>query len=120
MRALTVTVYVLLGTLALVAGAVALVTPGVIIPEAASSGLAAHLTREEGATFVFIGLMFFWCLNNYEQRRPVHLAFLVFIVLFAGIHWHDYLWNPRDITGALINTIPVVLLAITTPFARSL
>ena len=118
MRALSVTVYVVFGTLALAAGIIALVMPGTIIPDAASSPLTAHLTREEGATFVFIGLMFFWCLSHYEQRRPVHLAFLTFIVLFAGIHWHDYLQNQRDIMSPLINTIPVLLLAITAPFAR--
>lgn len=118
MRALTVTVYALFGTLALAAGLVALITPGAIIPEAVSSGLAAHLTREEGATFVFIGLMFFWCLSHYDQRRPVHLAFLAFIVLFAGIHWHDYLRSRGDIIYPLVNTIPVLLLAVTAPFAR--
>jgi hypothetical protein len=42
----------------------------------------------------------------------------VFIVLFAGIHWHDYLQSQRDIMSPLINTIPVLLLAVTTPFAR--
>lgn len=118
MRTLTVAIYALFGTLALVAGLVALVTPSVIIPEASASSLTAHLTREEGATFVFIGLLFFWCLSHYEQRRPVHFAFLAFIVLFAGIHWHDYLQNQRDIMSPLINTIPVPLLAITTPFSR--
>jgi uncharacterized membrane protein len=118
MRALTVSVYALFGTLALVAGLMALVTPSVVISEASSSELIAHLTREEGAAFVFIGLMFLWCLSHYEQRRPVHLAFLVFIVLFAGIHWHDYLQNRRDVMSPVINTIPVLLLAITAPFAR--
>jgi uncharacterized membrane protein len=119
MRAFTITVYVLFGVLALVAGAVALVAPGVIIPDATSSPLIVHLTREEGAAFVFIGLMFFWCISHYEQRRPVHLAFLVFIVLFAGIHWHGYLQNQADIMSPVINTIPVLLLAITAPFARA-
>jgi hypothetical protein len=119
MRILTTAVYALFGTLALVAGVVALVTPSVIISEASSSPLVAHLTREEGASFVFIGLMFYWCLGHYEQRRGVHLAFLAFIILFAGIHWHDYLQNRRDIISPLIITIPVVLLAVTAPFARA-
>ena len=118
MRALTVTVYALFGTLALVAGVVALATPGVIVSEASASPLIAHLTREEGAAFVFIGLMFYWCLAHYEQRRPIHLAFLAFIILFAGIHWHDYLQSQRDIMSRVINTIPVLLLAVTSPFAR--
>lgn len=118
MRTFTTAVYTLFGMLALVAGIVALATPSVIIPDAASSGLTAHLTREEGATFVFIGLMFFWCISHYEERRPVHLAFLVFIVLFAGIHWHGYLQNRGDVMSPLINTIPVLLLAVTAPFTR--
>lgn len=118
MRTLTVTVYALFGTLALVAGLVALVAPGVIIPDAVSSPLTAHLVREQAAGFVFIGLMFFWCLTHFEQRRVVHWALLVFTVLFAGIHWRDYLSAQREIISPLINSIPVLLLAVTAPFAH--
>jgi uncharacterized membrane protein len=117
-RQLTVAIYALFGTLALIAGLVALVAPSAIVAEASPSSLISHLTREEGASFVFIGLMFFWCISHYEQRRPVHFAFLVFIVLFAGIHWHGYLQNQADIMSPIINTIPVLLLAVTAPFAR--
>lgn len=118
MRAFTVTVYVVLGTLALAAGIVALVAPGVIIPNAASSPLTAHLVREQAAGFVFIGLMFYWCLAHFEQRRIVHLALLLFTVLFAGIHFRDFLNTQRDILSPVINSIPVLLLALTAPFVR--
>jgi hypothetical protein len=67
---------------------------------------------------VFIGLMFFWCIRHYEQRRPVHMAFLVFIALFAGVHWRDYLVNRGNVTSPLVNSVPVALLVVTAPFKR--
>jgi len=112
MKTLTVIVYGLFGFLAIAAGLVAWVTAGEVTP------LTSHLTRELSSGFVFIGLMFFWCIRHYEQRRPVHLALLVFIVLFAGVHWQDYFGDRRDVVSPLLNSIPVVLLAITAPFKR--
>lgn len=119
MKGLTVGLYWLLGALALAAGIAVLVMPSMIVPPEQSSDLIRHLLREEAALFVFVGLMFFWCATHYEQRRPVHLALLVFIVLFAGVHWHDYFRSTGgDIASPLVNTIPVALLAITAPFGR--
>ncbi len=118
MTAFTKVVYALLGTLALTVGAVALVMPSVALPPDISMPIASHLVREEASAFVFIGLMFFWCLTHYEQRRPVHLALLVFNVLFAGVLWADHLTAQSGIADALINTIPVALIAVTAPFRR--
>jgi hypothetical protein len=119
MTTFTKIVYGVLGTLAVVAGAVALVMPSVALPPGMMTPLTVHLLREEASAFVFIGLMLFWCLTHYEQRRPVHLALVVFIVLFAGVHWHDYLDNyDGDLAGPLVNTIPVALLVATAPFKR--
>ena len=118
MRGFTVGVYALFGILALAAGLVAFVMPAVALPTGEMTPLTSHLTRELSSAFVFIGLMFFWCLRHYDQRRPVHLAFLVFITLFAGVHWQDYFGDRRDVTSPLVNSIPVALLAITAPFKR--
>jgi hypothetical protein len=118
MRAFTVAVYGLLGALAVAAGLVAFVMPAVALPPDEVTSLTSHLTRELSSAFVFIGLMFFWCIRHYEQRRPVHLAFLAFIVLFAGVHWLDYLGDRRDVMSPLLNSIPVALLAVTAPFGR--
>ena len=119
MKAFTIAVYGLFGTLAVAAGVIALVTPGVALPANGVNGLTSHLTRELSSAFVFIGLMFFWCLTHYQQRRPVHLALLVFITLFAGVHWNDYLQGRSEFMSPLINTIPVALIAITAPFGRT-
>ena len=116
MRAFTVTVYMLFGVLAVAAGAVAYVMPGVALPGGQLTPLTSHLTRELSSAFVFIGLMFFWCIAHYQQRRPVHMAFLVFIALFAGVHWYDYFGERRDVMSPLLNSIPVALLGITAPF----
>ena len=118
MKTFTVALYWLFAVLALAAGIAVLAMPSLLVPPQESSPLIRHLLREEAALFVFVGLMFIWCVTHYEQRRPVHLAALVFIVLFAGVHWIDYLDHGTDLAGPLVNTIPVVLLAITAPFGR--
>ena len=118
MKGFTVAVYALFGILAIAAGLVAFVSPAVALPADELTPLASHLTRELSSAFVFIGLMFFWCIRHYEQRRPVHMAFLVFITLFAGVHWLDYFGDRRDVMSPLLNSVPVALLAITAPFRR--
>lgn len=118
MKAFTVAVYALLGVLAIAAGLVAYVRPAIALPSTQVTGLTAHLTREVSSAFIFIGLMFFWCLRHYPQRRPVHLALLAFTVFFAGAHWPDSFSDRRELVSILINSVPVVLLAITAPFGR--
>jgi hypothetical protein len=119
MKTFTLGLYGLLGALSLAAGVAVLVMPSLLLSPADLTGLTRHLLQEEAALFVFVGLMFFWCMNHYDQRRPVHLAMLVFIVLFAGVHWNDYLGGDGgDLMSPLVNTIPVILLAITAPFKR--
>jgi hypothetical protein len=111
-------VYIVFGTLALLAGVVALLRPAIILPDVYSH-LAAHLIREEAACFIFVGLMFFWCFFHVDERRPVHLALLAFTAIFAGIHWADYLRDLRDLRSPLVNTLPVLILAVTAPWASN-
>ena len=98
MKAFTVGLYSVMGGLALAAGVAILVMPSLLLspaeydrPDAASApggGGAVCLPRSD----VFLVPL------HYDQRRPVHLALLVFIVLFAGVHWNDYLsseWRRR-------------------------
>jgi hypothetical protein len=108
-------VYALFGTLALLAGVAALLRPALVLPDVYSH-LTAHLVREEAACFVFVGLMFFWCLGHFDERRPVHLALLTFTVLFAGIHWADYVRDLRHVSSPLVNTAPVIILGVTAPW----
>jgi hypothetical protein len=115
MRTATRGMYVVFGTLALLAGAAALLQPTLILPDVHSQ-LAAHLIREEAACFIFVGLMFFWCFSHFDERRPVHLALLAFTAIFAGIHWADYLRDLRNLISPLVNTAPVLILAVTAPW----
>ena len=64
MKRFTVAVYALFGTLALAAGLIAFVMPGVALPADEMTPLTSHLTRELSSAFVFIGLMFFWCIRT--------------------------------------------------------
>jgi len=117
MRRFTVVVYAVFGTLALLLGVLALVAPARALPPEMYSPLAAHLLREQGAEGVFIGLMALWCATHYEQRRPVHNALLVFTLLFAAIHWAEYLQDRRSLLSPLVNSVPFLLFAATAPFA---
>ena len=115
MKHLTIGVYVLFGAASIIAGIAAILAPSLILPGSDRSRLSAHLIQEEGAAFVFLGLMFLWCLRHFDQRRPVHLALLLFTGLLAAIHWAGYLHEPGLVRSALVNTVPVLILAITAP-----
>ena len=117
MQTFTRFVYAVFGTAALAGGAGGLVRPGLLGPEVAESPLMQHLVREQAAGFIFIGLMFFWCLRHFDARRPVHLALLTFTVIFAGIHWAgSYGFAHPQVL--VVNTAPALLLAITAPWKK--
>ena len=117
MTAATRGTYAVFGTLALLAGIAALFRPTLVLPDVYSQ-LTVHLIREEAACFIFVGLMFFWCLFHFAERRPVHLALLAFTAIFAGIHWADYLRDLRHLSSPMVNTLPVIILAVTAPWAN--
>ena len=70
MKGFTVAVYAVFGVLALAAGLVAFVMPAVALPADQVTPLTSHLTRELSSAFVFIGLMFFWCIRHYRSGGP--------------------------------------------------
>lgn len=111
-------VYGVFGALAIGLGMLVLVDPARALPAEAVSPLTAHLIREQGAEGVFVGLMAVWCLFNFEQRRQVHLALLLFTALFAAIHWAEYLHARRHLASPLFNSVPFLALLATTPFTR--
>jgi hypothetical protein len=112
-------VYGLFGTLATALGLLVLLDPAVALPAEALSPLTVHLIREQGAEGVFIGLMAFWCLFHFEQRRPVHLALVLFTALFAAVHWVEYVHARRALMSPLVNSLPFLAFLLTTPFTRS-
>ena len=113
MQLATRAVYILFGTLAIIAGSVALLSPGLIVGPEDLTPLVSHLIQEQAAGFVFIGLMCFWCLRHYDERRPVHLGLVLFTGLFAAIHWAAYVRTERDIVSPIVNTVPLLVLALT-------
>jgi hypothetical protein len=118
MKPIALAVYALIGTVAVILGIAVLLEPALALPPDARSPLTAHLIREQGAEGVFIGLMAFWCLVHFEQRRPVHYALLLVAVLFASLHWEEYFANRRQLMSPLVNSLPLLLLGVTTPWAR--
>src|SRR5262245_3711129 len=99
MKSIALAAYALIGTLAMILGIAVLLDPALALPPDARAPLAAHLVREQGAEGVFIGLMAFWCLLHFDQRRPVHYALLLFAAIFASIHWAEYFAGRREIVS---------------------
>ena len=87
----------------------ALLVPGAIEEEATAASNMAHLLREQGAATVFLGLMSFWCIFNFDRRRTVHLFLTLFTLLIAGIHWFDYLAGRRPLLSGLLNSLPFAI-----------
>jgi len=119
MKVIARVVYSIFGVLAVGLGVLVLVRPALALPSDGYSPLTAHLIREEGAEGIFIGLMAFWCLFNFDRRRPVHVALLVFAALFAGIHWAEYFEARRHLASPVLNSIPFLALVATMPFKSS-
>ncbi len=118
MRKVYSIIYGAFGTGAIVYGATALLFPAVLESNAAQSFRFAHILREQGAAAIFVGLMAFWCIFNYERRRAVHYFLLVFAFLLAVIHWHDYLAGHLPWMSPIVNTVPFVVLLIMAVFSR--
>jgi hypothetical protein len=118
MKAATLMTYGVFGTLAIVLGATGLLFPALAVPREAYSPLTAHLVREQGALGVFLGLMAFWCLRHFEQRRPVHFALLLFAALFAAVHWAEFVQGQRHLLSPVMNSLPLLALSVTAPIRR--
>src|SRR5256885_16962835 len=83
-------IYGLFGAIAIVYGAVNLLLPTFMVPEAARSVVLSHNLRQQAAMAIFIGSMFLCCIFNYERRSAVHYLLTVFALLLAAINWFDY------------------------------
>src|SRR5262245_35297814 len=112
MRRMTSIVYGIFGGGAIAYGVVNLLFPTFMVSEAARSFLVSHLLREEAAAAIFIGLMFLWCIFNYERRRPVHYFLMLFAFFIAAIHWFDYLTGHLNWMSPLYNTVPFLVLTL--------
>ena len=104
-------IYGLFGAGAIVYGVAALLFPAVLESNVAQSFRFAHILREQGAAAIFIGLMAFWCILNYERRRGVHYCLMVFAFLLAVIHWCDYFAGHLPWMSPVYNSVPIVILS---------
>ena len=118
MKKINSIIYGLFGAGAILYGATALLLPAVL-ESGAQSFRFAHILREQGAAAIFIGLMAFWCIFNYERRRGFHYCLMVFAFLLAAIHWFDYFAGHVPLMSAVLNSVPFLVLLIMTVFSRS-
>jgi hypothetical protein len=112
-------IYGLLGIGAILYGTAALLFPVRLVSDAAQSFPLTHILREQGAAAIFVGLMSFWCIFNYERRRAVHYFLMVFALLLAVIHWRDHFAGHLRWMSPIVNTVPFVVLLIMAVFSRS-
>ena len=104
-------VYVVFGTLAVVYGLANLVAPSALHSEESQSFALMHNLREQGAAFIFLGLMSLWCTFNYERSRTIHYFLTLFNLLIAGIHWNDFVKGYLPMASPLFNSTAFVVFA---------
>src|SRR5262245_56146541 len=117
MRVVARVIYGTFGALAIGLSVLVLLKPALALPAESNSALTAHLVREQAAGGIFIGLMSVWCLFNFDRRRAVHFALILFTALFAGIHWSEYFHARRHLLSPILNSVPFLALVVTTPVA---
>src|SRR5687767_4331265 len=109
MKRASVVVYAIFGAVTIALGLGALLVPGSLEEEAIPASNMAHLLREQGAATIFLGLMSFWCIFNYDRRRVVHIFLTLFTFFIAGIHWFDYLKGQRPLMSGILNSVPLIV-----------
>lgn len=112
-------VYGIYGAAAILIGIVSLLFQGMLISEAQRSVELSHVVREGGAAGIFVGLMSIWCIFNYERRSAVHYFLIVFAFLMAAIHWFDYFGERRPLMSPVLNSVPLIVLALMALLSRS-
>ena len=112
MRTVFKSIYAVFGAGAIAFGVMIFISPATLGAEVKSSFELYHVLREEAAAGIFIGLMFLWCIFNYERRAWVHYCLMVFAFLMAVIHWSDYLTGHRRWLSPVINSVPLLVLSI--------
>ena len=118
MKKINTVIYAAFGIIAIVYGSAALLFPAAIESYAVQSWRFVHILREQGAAAIFVGLMAFWCIFNYERRRVVHYFFIVLALLLAVIHWYDHFAGHMRLMSPIVNTVPFVVLLIMAVFSR--
>ena len=119
MKKINSIIYGLFGTGAIVYGVAVLLSPSVLVPEAAQSFPLRHILKEQAAAAIFVGLMAFWCIFNYERRKSVHYCLMVFAFLLAAIHWGDHFAGHLSWISPLYNSVPFIVLSIMAVLSRS-
>ena len=111
-------IYGVFGAASIAYGVVNLLFPAFMVREAGSSFVLSHILREQAAAAIFVGLMFLWCILNYERRGKVHCFLMVFALLLAAIHWVDYFSGHLNWMSPLYNTVPLMVLALMALLSR--
>ena len=110
MKKINQIIYGVFGVGAILFGVAALLFQGALLSEAHRSFPLTHIFREEGAAAIFVGLMFLWCIFNYERRTVVHFFLMAFAFLLAAIHWFDYFAGHIGWMSPVYNTVPFIVL----------
>jgi len=119
MKKTNIIIYGLFGAGAILYGVVNLLFPSFLVSEAAVSFPLSHILREQAAAAIFVGLMSFWCILNYEWRATVHSFLILLAFLLAWIHWFDYLTGHLNWMSPLYNTVPLIVLSLMALWSRS-
>ncbi|HPF12378.1 MAG TPA: hypothetical protein PKW08_13235 [Flavobacteriaceae bacterium] len=102
--------YGILGMVFTIGGFIGLVFPQYAV-SGSSSALKAliHATMELGAAVTPIGLLLLWSAFHPKEGRKLQYVYLLFFLLFAGVHWYEFLVGNRTIGSPLVNSVPFLL-----------
>ncbi|MEZ4778333.1 MAG: hypothetical protein R2786_03025 [Flavobacteriaceae bacterium] len=111
-------VYGILGLLFSIGGSIGLINPkqnATATNEQIAQDLI-HTTMELGAAILPIGFLLIWSALNPKKVQKLNYFFILFFLLFASIHWYEYLLGNRQIESPLLNSIPLILIIIVFAF----
>lgn len=113
-KKLNIVLYVLFGVGSLAVGIMGLLAPFDLFKGVTSGlyGEEQHLAQELGCAAIFVGLVAFWCVFNYDSAFTMHLLLIVLFALLAWVHWFEFFRYTRSAVNPLLNTLPVTLLIV--------
>jgi hypothetical protein len=117
-RLLTRSVYALIATVFLLAGASVLLLGTGLLPrpvqelvlsEGENNLHTLHLLQEYASLLVLVALLTFWFVKHYEQSVAFHWVMTIFWGLIAVIHWFDPSGKFHSGLGEALLSIPFVV-----------
>ena len=106
-------IYGILGFIFSIGGIIGLVYPDANIPNNINEVREIlHATMELASAIIPIGFLLIWSAFNVRKTIKLNYFYLLFFLLFSGVHWYEFLIGNRQVLSPLFNSIPMILIII--------